>query len=231
MAATQTEALQTYTALSLLRQDWPGKLILSFGLDDAGCSLAMGALAAGAAVLAVDASPARVREAIHSGCCDFAVNTLEEALRILKNELRQRRPVSVALLVEAEPLLAEVVRRGLLPDCVLLHGAERPSAISEAALAQLAEQGAQVGLWPSTQAMPLASGTNLMDPISAYGDRLEMTESTMPHASERPRILEQLALTLHGEPQLCAAAQRWVALAPRLFPRSRTLWLWQMRQV
>ena len=43
------------------------------------------------------AEPAALRQAMHAGVIDFLVNSLDEALRILKNEIRKREPVSVAV--------------------------------------------------------------------------------------------------------------------------------------
>jgi urocanate hydratase len=44
------------------------------------------------------------------------VNTLNEALRVLKNEIRKGQPLGVALVAEVGAVLAEMVERGVLPD-------------------------------------------------------------------------------------------------------------------
>ena len=47
---------------------------------------------------------------------DFLVNTLDEALRILKNEIRKRETVSVCVTLAPEALEREMLERGVLPD-------------------------------------------------------------------------------------------------------------------
>jgi hypothetical protein len=47
---------------------------------------------------------------------DFVVNTLDEALRVLKNEIRQHRPLGVGLIAEVGSVLEEMAERGVLPD-------------------------------------------------------------------------------------------------------------------
>ena len=44
------------------------------------------------------------------------VNSLDEALRTLKNEIRQRRPLGVALTAQPPLVLSEMLERGVLPD-------------------------------------------------------------------------------------------------------------------
>lgn len=85
---------------------------------DLGAARALVAAAniAGAASLAAAADPARQRQAIREGIADFLVTTLDEALRILKNELRKRQPVAVAVSLEPETLAAQMLDRGVLPN-------------------------------------------------------------------------------------------------------------------
>jgi urocanate hydratase len=71
---------------------------------------------AGGATLALDPDPSVVKAVFRQGGVDFVVNTLDEALRVLKNEIRKQRPLSVGLMAEVLPTLAEMVERGVLPD-------------------------------------------------------------------------------------------------------------------
>ena len=50
------------------------------------------------------------------------VNSLDEALRTLKNEIRQKRPLGVALTAQPAVVLQEVLERGLLPDLQIQIG-------------------------------------------------------------------------------------------------------------
>jgi len=56
-----------------------------------GRDLLFAANIAGVASLAASDDPATQRQAIREGVVDFCVNSLEEALRILKNEVRKRQ--------------------------------------------------------------------------------------------------------------------------------------------
>jgi hypothetical protein len=71
---------------------------------------------AGAASLAASSDSAAMRQAIRDGVIDFSVTSLEEALRILKNEIRKRQPVSVGVAVDSRKLVEQMIDRGVLPD-------------------------------------------------------------------------------------------------------------------
>jgi hypothetical protein len=47
------------------------------------------------------------------------VNSLDEALRVLKNEIRKKTPISVGLLGELTTVVKEAVDRGVQPDYVV----------------------------------------------------------------------------------------------------------------
>jgi len=110
---------------------WPGALILAIGLGPRGAAVSTAGNIAGAACLAIDPRPEACRAALLSGACDFIVNTVDEALRILKNQIRQRRPVSVGWRLRRMPrwvscwsgACAGVVYRG---GCRLLPQQSRP---------------------------------------------------------------------------------------------------------
>lgn len=93
-----------------------GKLLYAGELSDQSSDLLYAANIAGAASLTTSANPAAQRLAIREGVVDFLVTSLEEALRILKNEIRKRQPVSVAVALDPDHLAAQMVERGVLPD-------------------------------------------------------------------------------------------------------------------
>ena len=105
-----------------------GKLLLYGQLDAQGAAITLAANIAGAATLGVDADSERLRQGIRHGFCDFVVNNLDEALRILKNEVRKKQPVSVCLEGDLAATLRDGVERGLQPDLLALpamtNGAE-----------------------------------------------------------------------------------------------------------
>jgi hypothetical protein len=117
-----------------------GKLLFVGELNTEGRALLVAGNIAGAASLAASADPAAQKQAIRNGSADFLVTNLDEALRILKNEIRKRQTVSVAVSIAAETIVKEMQDRGVLPD---LLSAESQSAPLEAAFATFIAQGAQ----------------------------------------------------------------------------------------
>jgi hypothetical protein len=120
------------TVMHLSHAQWNssagGRLLAVFGLDPEGIAAVVAGCVAGAAVLAVDADRERGKQMLRFGICDFVVNDLDEALRILKNEVRKKQPVSVCLAADPEGCAREMVERGLQPD--LLAGAlHEPTAV------------------------------------------------------------------------------------------------------
>jgi hypothetical protein len=97
----------------------PGGALVFYGvLDRCGMATAVAANIAGAASLGVDALADRAKLALRQGICDFMVNSLDEALRILKNEVRKKQPVAVALAGDPESVVAEMLERGVQPDLI-----------------------------------------------------------------------------------------------------------------
>lgn len=109
-----------FAALTALSADVGGWLLLYTGLDAHGMPVAIASNVAGAASLGIEPDTARAKAALRAGVCDFVVNDLGEALRILKNEIRQRRPVSVALTGDVGAVLAEIVERGVQPEVLAI---------------------------------------------------------------------------------------------------------------
>jgi hypothetical protein len=109
-----------------------GKLFYAGELDDDGRALVVAANIAGAATLAVSADPAAQKQALRDGVVDFVVTNLDEALRILKNQLRKRESVSVCVAQSLPKIDGEIGERGVAPD--LLRGDLRAPQYHEALL-------------------------------------------------------------------------------------------------
>ena len=93
-----------------------GRLLLIDGLAHEGDALLIAASIAGAASLTLETRTEAVRHCVRNGIVDFAVSTLDEALRILKNEIRKQQPIAVLLEREPAGVLAEMAERGAQPD-------------------------------------------------------------------------------------------------------------------
>jgi hypothetical protein len=93
-----------------------GKLLFAGLLDAEGCRLVRAANIAGAASLSAAADAVSQKLAVREGVIDFLVTSLDEALRILKNEIRRRNPVAVGVSASPAQVVAEMIERGVLPD-------------------------------------------------------------------------------------------------------------------
>jgi urocanate hydratase len=96
--------------------DLSGKLIVSGGMGGMGGAQPLAATMTGAAFLGIDVDPERIKKRIKSGYCDFMVNTLDEALRILKNAVRKKENISVGLVGNCADVIPELADRGVVPD-------------------------------------------------------------------------------------------------------------------
>ena len=112
----QRETLRLYGELIARRENWGGQLVFTSGEGSSASGLPAAVSIAGGTTLALDPDAASVKSVFRQGGVDFVVNTLDEALRVLKNEIRQHRPLGVGLIAEVEPVLAEMAERGVLPD-------------------------------------------------------------------------------------------------------------------
>jgi len=96
--------------------DLSGKLIVSGGMGGMGGAQPLAGTMTGAAFLGIDVDPERIKKRIKSGYCDFMVNTLDEALRILKNAVRKKENISVGLVGNCADVIPELADRGVVPD-------------------------------------------------------------------------------------------------------------------
>ena len=96
--------------------DLGGRLFWAGDLDETGRALAMAANVAGAATLVSTPDQEAQRHAVRAGVVDFLVISLDEALRILKNEIRKRAAVAVCVGASRQDVEGEMARRGIEPD-------------------------------------------------------------------------------------------------------------------
>ena len=108
-----------------------GKLLYAGEIDNEGRNLLYAANIAGAASLAASADPSSLRQAMRDGVIDFFVNSLEEALRILKNEIRKRQTVSVGVAADPNRLVDQMLDRGVLPDLLPNGNRLNPDCLSQ----------------------------------------------------------------------------------------------------
>jgi urocanate hydratase len=93
-----------------------GKLIVSGGMGGMGGAQPLAATMTGACFLGIDVDAERIKKRLKTGYCDFMVNNLDEALRILKNAVRKKEAISVGLIGNCADVIPELAERGVLPD-------------------------------------------------------------------------------------------------------------------
>ena len=199
----QSAALRAFLLLCSLGGDWPGRLVLVRGLDAEGRAVSVAASIAGAACLAIESRADVCRAALRAGACDFVVNSVDEALRILKNELRKRKPVSVAVAMPDRAALEELAERGVAPD-LFVAGASGETA------ARFAEFGARVIQPGDVHAVvaEYAARRGLAVREFGFGTPAELAEFDRRLAGVIPE----------GDPR-----RHWAASASRFFYRERPL--------
>ena len=211
-ASLQATTLAVFTVLQSLRSDWGGALIVSCGLGPLGQAVALAANVSGAACLSIEPDAAACRAAMRAGACDFLVNTVDESLRVLKNEIRKRQPVSVALEIDRFAALEELVGRGVLPA---LFTAEQTSPEITSAGDAFRQDGAEL--------MELGGGPSSWTDAAGLLKR-EMEErgwSWQTLSAPDAAAIKALDARLLGLIPLDDSRRAWVTAAPRLFHRDR----------
>jgi hypothetical protein len=175
-----------------------GRLIYASELNADVRALLVAANIAGAASLTATSDAARYKQAIRDGVADFAVNSLDEALRILKNEIRKREPVAVAIGASPLDVEREMIERGVLPDLVAAIAPSRGQDFDAA--------------WEAVLRIELSDAQNERNWIS-----------WCVRSAPRQWLpkLDAMAMDLvgNGEGQAEVAARRWLRLAPRYLGR------------
>jgi len=144
---------------------------------------------AGAASLAASVDAVLCRQALREGVVDFFVTSFDEAARILKDELRKKQRVAVAVSLAVSTFAEEMIERGLQPDLFLGNEASAETK-------KLATRGAQ-----PVHSCSLASGESLyIWPVPEVWSR---------------RIAEFDALVMERLNGLEQEKKRWWRLAPR----------------
>ena len=175
-----------------------GNLIYAGELEWAGSALVVAGNIAGAASLVASTDPARQRQAVRDGVIDFLVTTLDEALRIFKNEIRKRETVAVCVAQAPEDVEHEMVELGVLPDLL------PPGVLAAPGYRVFLEQGARQ-----------------VNPVSASGSLAVLTWTVAVEMNRWLPRLDAIArdcLESSHSPETWSAL-RWLRLSPRYLGR------------
>jgi len=170
-----------------------GKLLYAGEIEPQSRDLLYAANIAGAASLAASADPAVLRAAMRDGVIDFFVNSLEEALRILKNEIRKRQTVSVGVAADPDRFVEQMLERGVLPDLL-------PSGSDSTQFDRFLSQGSR----------------QIAEPAFAPDLRFVTWQVDRDFARWLPQFDDLAKAVLPPEDHM---RQRWLRLAPRYLGR------------
>jgi urocanate hydratase len=98
--------------------DLSSRWILTAGLGGMGGAQPLAAVMAGASMLAIECQPSRIDMRLRTKYLDAQAKDLDEALAMIDEAVRTRKPRSIGLLGNAAEILPELVRRGVKPDAV-----------------------------------------------------------------------------------------------------------------
>jgi len=226
----QSRALASFTTLYQIQPSWAGRLVLSIGLDMAGAALSVATNIAGGVSLAVDDDASRVREVVRSGTADFVVNTLDEALRAIKNELRKAAPLSVALKADPNAVLREILERGLKPQLFSRFCGLAESDLVKRSSEHFAAMGVELVDFESptradAQVFPRTSNAIVAPLLARQGWAL--TTFNVPNPTDLRELDRSLLGLLQPEDDL---RRRWLdgiskILQQRQRPLQRCVWL------
>ena len=201
-----------------------GRWFLSGGLGGMGGAQPLAATMAGAAILVVECQPSRIEFRQRTGYLDKSATSLDEALAMIDDACKAKRPVSVGLVGNAAEIFPEILKRGRVPDVVTdqtsahdpTHGylpagwsiedwrerQERdPQGTAEAAKRSMAEQVRTILAFQAKGAIALDYGNNI---------RAMAREVGVDNAFDYPGFVEA-----YVRPLFCVGKGpfRWVALS------------------
>ena len=127
----QLQTLRLYAELVSRHPTLASRLVFAHGPGCSATGLSTAVSIAGGTSLLLDPDIATVKATFRSGGLGFLVNSLDEALRVLKNEIRKHTPLSVALTADPAAALIEMRERGVVPDLEFTLGEDfTPATLS-----------------------------------------------------------------------------------------------------
>jgi urocanate hydratase len=95
-----------------------GRLVLTAGLGEMGGAQPLAVTMNDGVVIAVEVDKRMIDRRLQTGYLDTWTDSLDEALKMAKEAVKEGRPLSIGLLANAADVHPELVRRGIIPDVV-----------------------------------------------------------------------------------------------------------------
>jgi len=172
-----------------------GKLLYAGELDADGRALVVAGNIAGAASLAATADALAQKQAIRDGTADFLVTSLDEALRILKNQVRKHEAGAVCVALAPETVQRQMLEIGVLPDLL-------PARLAS----------------DHQCAAFIRQGSRRFDLAEPAADEVVLTWGVGAAPARWLPMLDAVALDCLNPAEF--SARRWLRLAPRYLGRT-----------
>jgi hypothetical protein len=223
LASEQSKVEEVFRLYSILAATFPldvqsglgGKLLYAgqLGNRSDGRDLLYAANIAGAASLGASFDPVEMRQAMRDGVIDFLVTSLDEALRILKNEIRKRQTVSVGVAVAPRLLVEQMMERGVVPDLVPWASSDHADGLDRRQAERFVAEGSREIAFPKT-----GTGADSGNFSGKFVTWSIAPTAHAPHSAAHwlPRMDACALAVLPAEDVL---RRRWLRLAPRYLGR------------
>ncbi len=93
-----------------------GKFLLTAGLGGMGGAQPLAATMNGAAFLGIEVDRKRIQKRIETGYIDVISEDLDEALKLVLEAKKEKKPLSVGLVANAGEALPKILEKGIIPD-------------------------------------------------------------------------------------------------------------------
>ncbi|EQD42376.1 urocanate hydratase, partial [mine drainage metagenome] len=112
------ETLASIARLDFKADDLSGKWFLSSGLGEMGGAQPLAAKLNGAVAIVIEVDPEKIRRRLRDHYVDMSVESIDEALKIKDEQIREGKCQSIAVLGNAATIYDSLNRRHIVPDIV-----------------------------------------------------------------------------------------------------------------
>ena len=95
-----------------------GKLVLTSGLGGMGGAQPLAVTMADGVIICIEVDIERIKKRIQTKYLDTYTDSIDEAIKLSQNALRDKKPLSIGLLGNAATIIPEFAKRDFIPDLV-----------------------------------------------------------------------------------------------------------------
>ena len=93
-----------------------GRWVLTAGMGGMSGAQPLSVTMNGGVILDVEVDHKKIERRVKQGFCDVMITHLDEALTLIENAIKERKPLSIGLVGNASETHPELVKRGIIPD-------------------------------------------------------------------------------------------------------------------